>query len=463
MRHGILVFLQLIFAWTSANAETECWDGSCSKEPFAKLAELSDSMSPILGKAAIESVPDLCRINGYRDAKEFKLHEGEGYNVWASNFIAAGDHREKIFNSLITPEVIESVKKLEPLSEAQKTLCKKDIEYAKNHPRNQEEQIKATLPKAAFFCGLLRNVNISSCSDSVLEIAKIAHPVDDITLHDVWAQVLTDPIYNQVMKKIALKNLDLIKQKEIPKTRFYDDINSAFFELTNDHKKADDYTFNLLGVLSSGGNSSHNFIPWLGVPAGLKNVIFLLNQGSAVLDRRTANQKNGFLYSYPKEVDSLCDYGKNYHFWMSAFLAREAVKKSGDVCEAAAAAFSAGKAYQFMKVGGGRDPRKPFKENMFSNYNNNIRLDLSQLPAGAFFGAASLNPERRKILTREKSEKGLRKIFEGSVMVETDPKFDFPTGGGFFAMAKLLRIYPKWSSVINPDAAFEFYGNDICK
>jgi hypothetical protein len=181
----------------------------------------------------------------------------------------------------------------------------------------------------------------------------------------------------------------------------------------------------------------------------------MLTLSSVALDRRTA--KKGFLYTYPKEVNSLCDYGKNYHFWMTAFLARQAAKETSDATAAAVAAFTLDKAYQFIKVGHGRDPAKPFREDTFSNYSNNIRLDLAQAAAGAWFGATSVNSNPIQ-LSQEQYETGLKKSFAGSEVIAADPNFKFPS---INSPVSLVSTYLKWTKTINPDAAFRYFENQV--
>jgi hypothetical protein len=225
-----------------------------------------------------------------------------------------------------------------------------------------------------------------------------------------------------------------------------------------DPKKALEYTWSLMGVIATGGSSAGNvFMALCGTskPLSMQQSFEVIARGSLVVDRMTA--KNGFLYTYPKEVNSLCDYGKNYHFWMTAYLAREAMKETHDKIASAAAAFSLNKGYQFAKDGYGRDPSKPFKEDAFTNYNNNVRLDLAQASAGAWFGAMSMLGES-KIMNRDKFENGIRQIFEGSQAIELNSNFQFPSRDDNF---KMLDAYSKWKTVINPDAAFVFFQKEI--
>lgn len=64
----------------------------------------------------------------------------------------------------------------------------------------------------------------------------------------------------------------------------------------------------------------------------------------------------GHIYSFPKNIKTSCDYGKPYHFWMTAFLAYRLTKENGNVPAAAAAAYISQIGYQMKSTTAGRDP-----------------------------------------------------------------------------------------------------------
>jgi hypothetical protein len=438
---------------------------SSADDSLASLQQLSSSLPPVLTPTQFGDVSDFCRVNGLRDYEGFGSLNDRDVRLapWMGGFIAASDQREEIWKRYSSNQIdgqynpkdeplltAGKIQAAEPLSQNQIAQCDKEIERKKNTPIQQGDEAKAALTQGAFLCKDVTFMDMLGCAKSLQDNLALVQPHGDTNLIDVWKEVLKDPIYIRVMKKVALRNLALIENRKIPESHFFDDLKDAFFTELHDKNKATDHTFNLLGVLASNGVNSDSFIPCK-VSIEIRSTILALNLGSMVLDRRTAEK--GFLYSYPKEVNSLCDYGKNYHFWMAAFLARYGAKKTGNVTASAAAAYTMDKGYQFMKEGIGRDRTKAFTENAFSNYNNNMRLDLTQSAAGAWYGATSVNANAIQI-SRKEFELGLKKLFEGSKMLPRDPDFFFPSPT---EPRKMIGTYSKWKQIINPDAAYKYF------
>jgi hypothetical protein len=444
--------------------------GTCSKELKAsilcpndsldELKKLSESLPKVIGLTTVQNIPEFCRVNGFRDLENninsSNVHDPKN-NPWTGNFVAAQDRREAIYHENVTAATISNVQNSVPFTQGQIDSCTSEMEANfKNAVIDADVDKRINRLSATLFCGELTYKHILACAKSMQSTVNLAMPRSDQNLTGVWLEIFKDPNYLKVLKKVALQNHSLIIRNETPKNRLFDDLIEAFNSEIHDKKKATDYTFRLLGALSSNGNNSDSILPCT-VPKGFRDAIRMLNLGSVALDRRSAQK--GFLYTYPQQVDSLCDYGKNYHFWMSAFLAREAAKESGDISGAAAAVFSLDKGYQFIKSGGGREPSRPFKEGTFSDYNNNIRLDLTQAAAGAWFGARSIQPDS-PVINRNTFESGMREVFGGAVLMPKDPNFEFPTEDGPVRMG---LTYLKWRKILNPDAAFKYFENSVSK
>lgn len=469
---GFLTLLIMLASSCYADVDgIKCNSSKNSLDSLAQLEKLSNSLPKILELSSLNDISSFCRINGFRDSLEadqsiFGTREDKSVaDPWVGNFIAALDQREWIYTDWVIQsrrafgrgplgENLKLAQSAVPLTQTQIDSCQKELSDLKEKPLQQGTDIKATLLQASYLCKDVTILHAVSCASNMQSMVEKVKPRDNYNLIDTWFDVLKDPIYIKVIKKIALQNHELIINQKIPNTRFFDDLKNAFDLELKDQKKAEDYTFKLLGVLSSNGNASYSFVP-CDVPVNIKFVIQMLSLGSAVLDRRTA--QNGFIYTYPKEVDSICDYGKNYHFWMTAFLAREAAKESGDVKAAAAAAFTLDKGYQFMKEGVGRDRTRAFKEEVYSNYINNMRLDMTQSAAGAWYGATSVNPKDNK-LSRLKYETGMREMFYGAQSLPADPQFVFPDTSN---PLKVLSVYSTWKKILNPDAAYKYFETEM--
>ena len=442
-------------------------------ENYTALKQVSDAMPKVITPKQITNVPLFCRVNGLRDHDQTwgemdPVHSH--LNAWMGNLCPSLDTRQKIYEAAFTLQadfagryrfgaqtsLEELITNVKPMTADQIQSCNSDIESLKNNVMvQQEEDQKATLTQSMYLCKDVTLLHVGACSSSLGKLADITKPYGDINLVEIWREVLEDPNYIQGMKEVALENIGMIKDEKIPTTRLFDNLNKAFYSILKDKKQAVDHTFKVLGVLSSDAGNSFDYLP-CDVPDNVRAIILALSVSDNVLDRMTAQK--GFLYTYPKEVDSLCDYGKGYHFWMTAFLAHEAAEDTGNVVAAASAAFTMNKGYQFMKQNGGRDRTAAFTRDSFSDYNNNMRLDLTQAAAGAWFGATSVKSLGSKTLSRAQFETGLRKVFDGSTNNPPQTDFSFPETSD---IQKMLTTYSKWKSIINPDAAFNYYQKEL--
>lgn len=456
------------------------------KESFNEIKKLSKEMSPILSLTSTQDIEKFCQINGLRDTEEsfgavLDINSADGR--WEKSFIATHDFRTANFisyfykdslssdspNGKISPElankkrqeVFQIISKRlydipETISEELKDrfIAAADRQY--KSAADQESDIEAGTLKAAYACSDLTMLNAKGCIDGLAKIQKIAKPVGGITLIPVWKEVVQNPLYMKVFKAVSLKIMTHISEKTVPNLRLFDEIQSEFLKQGKNKMDAAEMTWKTMGLLATGGGNVAIRSDFIGQNLSqLNDVLHVLSNGAMLLDRQSATK--GFLFTYPKEVNNICDYGKNYHFWMTAYLAREVAKETQNVKAAAAAAYSADKGYQFAKRDAGRDPRKPFTQETFSNYNNNMRLDLSLASAGAWFGATSLSEQ--KTISREKVDQALRLTFEGSEML---PRRNQEELNQFLENPmKTIGFYSDWKKIINPDASYKFYAKEF--
>jgi hypothetical protein len=455
------------------------------EETLVHLKELSSGLSPLVDLSTSNNIPEYCRVNGYRDSEE----SSAGGQIWTDNFASSLETREKTLLGLFfrlkkdpaaqnpagdTYESIRAELKSHPvIDQEEAAACNKGLsaisgDSAKamagmgrpDQTSSVAGDYKAGFAQAAFACKDVSLSHLFACAHGLNIIQDIARPVDFITLIDIWQQVVNDPVYYRVLQTLALEMIDQLEQKKAPEGHLFDDLKRLFLKEVKDQRLAEEYTWKTMGFLAtSGSNLTYHASRVCGYTGNraLLQVFHVISTGAPVLDRLSAAK--GSLYSYPKQVQVTCDYGKEYHFWMTAYLAREVAKRTGNIDAAAAAAFTADKGYQFMTVTPGRDRTKPFRENAFSNYNNNMRLDLTQAAAGAWFGATSLNDEANTV-NSQTYEAGIRNTFAGVQPIEVNPDFKFPSSRRFI---KLLRTYSNWKKVINPDAPFFYFKKEMRK
>jgi hypothetical protein len=449
------------------------------KKTFAEIAQLSSTLDPIISVTEMTNVPQFCQVNGYRDRDAENIR-----SFWTTSFVASKDFREQNFLSVFaSPKPDFNVypsEKLTDMSDSQRTefytRAEKAIENTPDVLSNsykqkflkgvanfsarteqQSKTIEVSTLQSGYLCTDITILKALSCAEGVKDAIAIARPVDNVTVLPLWKELVTDSAYLKVFKKVSLGIIANLRKGTPPQKTLIEDLKAEFLALTKDKKKADDYAWKTMALLASGGgNALKRPAVITGANDGgnddLEAVLHVLSNGSMALDRLSAEK--GFLYTFPPGIKNLCDYGKNYHFWMTAYLARELKKKNYSETAAAAAAFSVEKGYQFSKVEHGRDPTKPFTESPYSNYNNNIRLDLSLAAAGAWYGAQ--NEKGEKTISRSQFDGAIRSSFQGAVKLDApiavaERDFSDPSP------IKTMGLYKNWKKVINPDAAFKLF------
>lgn len=457
MKFAVAILSLVLIFWSGASFGQSALretSAELNSELNAGLNALSLSLPAAMKPGGGLRVSEFCRINGLRDALESWHETNKDWlapDPWTGTLIPTLQARSEVYQTYADPKSIAELSMARNLTVAEAQSCTKRIETLKQGEMDQADIARATALQSAFFCKDVTFLHLNQCARLVPKLMDLVRPHGDMNLFDAWQIALTNPAYLKVIVKVANANARLIEKKEAPSSRLFDDLLTAFTTELRSKVQALDATFHLLGILSSNGNNSYRFIPCeiQAKASGFENALKVLGLSSTLLDRLAAPK--GFLYTSPKEVDSLCDYGKSYHFWMAAYLAREGTKLTGDAVASAAAAFTLNKGYQFMKVDNGRDPRKAFVENTFSNYNNNMRLDMTQAAAGAWFGAQSVRAVR-PMLTQAQFNEALLRMFEGAKETPRDPNFEFPASTD---IKKLLTTYSVWKKTMNPDAAFE--------
>ncbi|NUM60300.1 MAG: hypothetical protein HUU56_16840 [Bdellovibrionaceae bacterium] len=211
-----------------------------------------------------------------------------------------------------------------------------------------------------------------------------------LMLEDLYEKILTNPTYQSGLNKAALKVMNRLNDAEISSdANMFDDIKASFVEAGNDAEKAEEMTWDTIALLASAGpNLGLRLWTYKTNPENNYSRIALTAIAEMVplLDSYALEQL-GRHYSLPKAIQSTCDNGKNYHFWMTAYFAHQGIKKGLDNSAASGAAYIANVAYQVFSESGGRSPISVFKSDRFGSTESHIRMDLSLAAAGAKYGA----------------------------------------------------------------------------
>jgi hypothetical protein len=212
-----------------------------------------------------------------------------------------------------------------------------------------------------------------------------------LTAKDVHDRVLKEPQYQEGIRRAAIKILARGSDDVIsPSTNLFDDVKAGFLEAGTKSESVDGLTWDVMAVLAAGGpNVGQRLWTYKTDPVNNTTRIALTAIAEIIPlydSIKLETQKSH--YSLPPGVNSTCDSGKSYHFWMTAYLARKAALASKNPSAAASAAYISNVAYQALAGGvGWRSPGQVFQNERFGPIENGIRMDLSLAAAGAKYGA----------------------------------------------------------------------------
>lgn len=439
------------------------------KEDLQSLVALSESIGQIKTAEELKDIPEFCRVLGYRGYQENQKVEIDG--PWVGSFVAVKEARESGFRRYLS-EGLEATSQRDSVKPARERLdfeelkrgvaqiknaspddaefCRSHFEKYERFAGDQAELRKASLTESAYFCSDLTLSSAASCASGMTRLQEIAKPVHGVTVLSLWKELVTDPVYFKALKTASLQVLERLQADDSRGSRLFQDLENAVLKETRNPSSAREYAWKTIAIFASGGANAHRRITKT-CRHPISAFLYVITNGAPILDRVSAAK--GYLYSMPKEVNSLCDYGKSYHFWMTAYLARRLVKEGSDPLPAAAASYSVQKGYQFAKRDGGREPERSFREPSFSDWNNRRRMELSTSAAAAWFGALSAKGSPKN-LDWSTVEEGIRQQFRGSEVRSGDPSFQFP---GDSDVPRLMSAYREWKKILNPDSSFEYF------
>ena len=174
----------------------------------------------------------------------------------------------------------------------------------------------------------------------------------------------------------------------------FDDLSFGFKELKIEESDKKDCVWASIAVLASAGPAlGENLwaMPSNPINNEVRVALTAIAEAIPLLDTMQM-RSNKKIYSLPAHFHSSCDFGKTYHFWMPAYLARELAKLNGTT-GAAAAGYIAELGYQATSETDGRSPEKIFTVPNCSSTVMEMKMDLSLAAAGAHFG---ISPDKYK-------------------------------------------------------------------
>lgn len=211
---------------------------------------------------------------------------------------------------------------------------------------------------------------------------------------ELWKKIYSTKKYDEGLRLAALQVAERMLGDLQENDNIFDDLLVAFHRSGMSSVEAIDATWTVLGVIANGGQNTLSRTVLLEWPSQKSQALGYIANSMTAIDLKK-RQKNLSLYSFPLGIETNCDTGKPYHFWMSAYLARNLVKDEKIESNVAiAAVYISQKMYQVQR--GALNAQIKSKGAIFTRppYDPShqiIRTDLAFAAAGAVFGALSDN------------------------------------------------------------------------
>ncbi len=290
--------------------------------------------------------------------------------------------KENRVNFLKNPTSIFNTRTQEPLPESNDNTVVSAL----------DSKIKDSSVIKWIACLRLSPFAANKCSQSLDYILELMKPSGKLTAVPVIRKIIEDPMYAEGASRAALKIMSKVDASGSGRTQFGDlfaDIYQSYVEAGIPPKNAEEMSWDLLAVYSARGANINMLFPYASGKAGSKTLIALesIAIGASVLD--AATHQSGYLYSIPKQISTVANYGKPYHFWMSAYIARESAKRFHSESAAQTAAALSELGYQMFSVTNGRHElfQSILSTGQFGVEAYKTKIDLAFGFAGASYGA----------------------------------------------------------------------------
>jgi hypothetical protein len=164
------------------------------------------------------------------------------------------------------------------------------------------------------------------------------------------------------------------------------DLKSAFSSTGLDPKTAEQFAWNALAIYGIRG-AAMGTLDALTLPENAPQVAALRMISSSMRLLDAYGGANGKLYSLPAQVSTSCPFGRMYHFWLAAYLARRLVSEGHSPEAAVYAVHLSAIGYQFKSGTDGKSPTRTMSEDSHSDFNNSVRDSVAHNDLGAVYGA----------------------------------------------------------------------------
>jgi hypothetical protein len=269
-------------------------------------------------------------------------------------------------------------------------------------------------------------------------------------------KVMTNQLYDKGLRLAALKMLERLKRNDSENnSSLITDLIDSYVESGQDRATAKELAWDVIGLISTAGPNLASRLGGLVYgPENAQTITALTVIASAIPKLDFKHGNSGHLYSYPMNVQTTCDNGKPYHFWMAAYLSREAAKESEDPQGAAAAAFASEKGYQLLSNQSQRKKGAILTHPSIDPATNIVRTDLVYAAAGAVYGVNSLTSDLETVIDVNQGLKRMNAEAKYLLPISNEQARLFYNGGGVAALSR-------WNSIFSPNTAYDNYSTMI--
>jgi hypothetical protein len=294
----------------------------------------------------------------------------------------------------------------------------------------------------------------SEALDHIMEIMKPDMSRRRIAAFALVHKIIESPEYAEGASRAAIKIMNKVDQVAAnPKMvvgDLFTDIYESYREVGYSAARANELTWDVLGLYASRGANIKNLLPFASGKVGSRTLIAIESIGSGLSVLDAVSYQSGHLYSIPKQLYATANYGKPYHFWMSAYLSREAMIKTGSEAAARGATVISEVGYQMLSTTVGRDEffKTVLSKGPFSAEANKIRVDLAFAFAGAEYGARHVkNGSTQAMINVDDVVKQMLKKtpnLKAWSVAEIDRAMKSPI--------KKVKAYARWMRMIQPSS-----------
>lgn len=248
--------------------------------------------------------------------------------------------------------------------------------------------------QAESFCAEFRAI-APACADSFRSVLDEVHPEPYagyyVSMRAVVSKFFNDERNYRGVVRAALELQAAIDRREDCASG---KCETVFSSLAENYRKegfspreAENAAFTILGIYGSRGASLDLLefvVPMKAMPA--LAALELISTGMTVLDGLRVAE-GATAYSLPAGIRNECTYGKQYRFWLPAYLAFSQTRKGVDRESALVAVHLTAMGYEFNSNTLGRDGVSALSPSASRSFRNANMINLAFSGAGAVFGA----------------------------------------------------------------------------